>query len=221
MTRQHPTRQHLITACILIAATALATLGIVLIQTPETPGVRASAPLDHPSSAPRSTAPESPESQRERSNDPDTSTDPDGGLNPAQAEQLTAVTRAFVTSYHRRTSDDAEATTWLSGAIENCTPEMAQELKTRFSSDGGLQWIRFVDGRSTTAANIRRTTVSHAENFAKGQATVIVDYTVSTHSDDPLMEAADTTYVRTVDLVRTEDGWKVSAMANLSGEPTA
>lgn len=219
------TRQHLITACILIAATALVTLGIWLIQTPQQGRSDSFDHLDRPSSAlpsaSASAAPKSPESQGDRHDDPDALAAPDGGLSAAQARELDSVASAFVTSYHRRSFDDPEATTWLAGATEHCTPEMAHELKTKFSSDGGLQWSRFVEGRSTTTASIRRTTPSHTKDVAEGQATVIVDYTVSTRSEDPMVAAADTTFVRTIDLVRTDGQWKVSAIANLSGEPTA
>lgn len=215
------TRQHLVTAFILVAATALALLGIWLIQTPQQGRSDSPDRLDRPSSAAASRAPESPESQGERHNDPDTLPAPDGGLSATQAGELDSVARAFVASYHRRSFDDPEATTWLAGATENCTREMAHELTTKFSSDGGLQWSRFVEGRSTTTASIRRTTPSHIQDVAKGQAKVIVDYTVSTKSEDPMVAAEDTTYVRTIDLVRTDGQWKVSAIANLSGEPTA
>lgn len=216
------TRQHLITACILISATALAMLGIWLIQTPQQGKSDSSDHLDRAlPSATASTTPKSPESQGERHNDPDALAAPDGQLSATQAGELDSATRAFVTSYHRRSFNDPEATTWLASATENCTPEMAQELTTKFSSDGGLQWSRFVEGRSTTTASIRRTTPSHTKDVANGHATVIVDYTVSTQSEDPMLAAADTTYVRTIDLVRTDGQWKVSAIANLSGEPTA
>lgn len=219
------TRQHLITACILITATALAMLGIWLIQTPQQGTSDSSDHLDRPSSVLRSAtpsaAPKSPQSQGERDDDPDALAAPEGGLSATQARELESAAKAFVTSYHRRSFDDPEATTWLADATEYCTPEMAHELKTKFSSDGGLQWSRFVEGRSTTTASIRRTTPSHNKHVAKGQATVIVDYTVSTRSEDPMVAAADTTFVRTVDLVRTDGQWKVSAITNLSGEPTA
>lgn len=218
------TRQHLITACILIAATALALLGIWLIQTPQQGRSDSSDLLDRPSSvlgsATPSAAPKSPESQGESDDDPDTLPAFDSGLSAAQARELESAASAFVASYHRRSFDDPEATTWLAGATEYCTPEMAHELKTKFSSDGGLQWSRFVEGRSTTTASIRRTTPTHTKHFAEGRAAVIVDYTVSTRSEDPMVAAA-TTFVRTLDLVRIDGQWKVSAIANLSGEPTA
>lgn len=218
-------KHSLITGCIVAAAAALAALGIWLIQTSQPghdrPSIRLEQPSATPSPSPSGRRPESPETQGTTATDPDPSTAADGGLSPAHVSELDAAATAFVASYHRRSFEDAGASSWLAGAVTNCTPEMARDLKARFSGDGGLQWTRFVEGRSLTEARVLRTKPERTDQYAAGKATMIVDYTVTTQSQDPMIAATDIPYVRSVELIKVGDQWKVASMSNLSGEPTA
>ncbi|NWL32057.1 hypothetical protein [Paenarthrobacter nitroguajacolicus] len=222
------TKHTLITSCIVAAAAALAALGIWLFQTPSPASNEPPARLEQPSQASEPTAtdgrqngPETPETQGTQATVPEAPAPEDPVLSTAQIAELDTAARDFVISYHRRSFEDPSASSWLTNALTNCTPEFGAELTTRFSGDGGLQWTRYVEGRSTTEARILRTQPGRTEEYPTGKMTMIVDYTVTTQSQDPMVAAADTPYVRTVELVRVGDSWKAASLSNLSGEPTA
>lgn len=218
------TKHTLITSCIIAAAVALAAVGIWLFQTPSPIGKEPSARLEQQSETPNPTpisGPRTPEAQGTQATVPEAPAADGPVLSPAQISELDTAARGFVASYHRRSFEDPQASSWLTNALPNCTPEFGLELTTRFSGDGGLQWTRYVQSRSTTEARILRTQPGRTEGYSAGKMTMIVDYTVTTQSQDPMVAAADTPYVRTVELVRVGDSWKAASLSNLSGEPTA